>query len=182
MDNDGAVNLAVRYFLLITIGLFHKQIFSFIFMPLTYWPVVWILSIFYDNVFTLEGHVISYATVYARIIPACVAGAAYYLLLILNLTTPMRAIKRLWSVVFLMALFLVLNILRIVIFAGIATGGGNYFDVAHMVMWYFGSTIMVVLIWFLAVWMFKISDVPVYTDMKNLYDDVVPERGFYGKR
>ncbi|MFH1802156.1 MAG: pacearchaeosortase [archaeon] len=182
MDNKEAVNLAVRYFALIVIGLFHKQIFNFIFTPLTYWPVVGILSVFYDNVTSLPGNVISYANVYARIISACVAGAAYYLLLILNLTTPMKAIKRLWSIVFLMALFLVLNILRIVIFAGIATGGGNFFDVAHMVMWYFGSTIMVVLIWFLTVGLFKIKEIPVYTDMKSLYGDAVPGRSHKRKR
>jgi exosortase/archaeosortase family protein len=182
MNNKEAVNLAVRYFALIVIGLFHKQIFNFIFTPLTFWPSVWILSAFYDHVVTLHGNIISYANVYARIISACIAGAAYYLLLILNLTTPMDALKRAWSIVFLVVSFLVLNILRIVVFAAIATAGGNYFEAAHMVMWYFGSTVMVVLIWFLAVWLFKIKDIPVYTDMQQLYYDSVSRRGGHRKR
>jgi exosortase/archaeosortase family protein len=178
MDNKEAINLALRYFVLIVLGfaLVYGRLFEIIFTPLTYWPVIGILNLFYENVASLPGQVISYANVYARIIPACVAGAAYYLLLILNLTTPMKAIKRLWSILFLMVVFLIFNIFRIVIFAGIAAGGGNYFDVAHMMMWYFGSTIMVVIIWFLNVGLFKIRSIPVYTDMKSLYEDAVPHK------
>lgn len=178
MDNKEAINLAVRYFALVVLGfaLVYGKVFDIIFTPLTFWPVVGILSIFYDNVATLQGNIISYADVYARIIPACVAGAAYFLLMILNLTTPMNAVKRVWSIVFLAGVFLVFNILRIVVFAAIATGGGDYFDAAHMMMWYFGSTIMVVLIWFLAVALFKIEGIPVYSDMKDLFSDAVSGR------
>ena len=178
MDNKEALDVVARYFILIVLGfaLVYGGTFEFIFTPLTYWPVLGILNLFYDNVVSLPGHVISYANVYARIISACVAGAAYYLLLILNLTTPMKAMKRMWSILFLIVVFLVFNIFRIAVFAGIAAGGGNYFDIAHMMMWYFGSTIMVVIIWFLAVGLFKIKNIPVYTDVKSLYEDAVPRR------
>ncbi|MBU0907409.1 MAG: pacearchaeosortase [Nanoarchaeota archaeon] len=175
MNNDEAIGLAVRYFLLVVFGfaLVYGRFFDVMFSPLTYWPAVGALNLFYDNVTTLPGNIVSYADVYARIIPACVAGAAYYLLLILNLTTPMKIARRVWSILFLMVVFLVLNIVRIIVFAGIATGGGNFFDAAHMMMWYFGSTVMVVLIWFLAVALFKIKGIPVYSDMKELYLDAV---------
>jgi len=178
MNNKEAINIAARYLVLVALGfaLVYGSLFENIFTPLTFWPVLGILNLFYDNVFHLPGYVISYADVYARIIPACVAGAAYYLLLILNFTTPMKVTKRLWSLIFLLASFLVFNVLRIVAFAVIAAGGGNYFDTAHMMMWYFGSTIMVVIIWFLAVWLFRIREIPVYSDMKSLYEDAVPRR------
>ena len=178
MDNKEAIILATRYIVLVVLGfaLIYGKLFEIIFAPLTFWPVLGILHLFYDNVASLPGYVISYANVYARIIPACVAGAAYYLLLILNLTTPMKAMKRVWSILFLVGAFLVFNIMRIVIFAAVAAGGGNYFDAAHMMMWYFGSTVMVVIIWFLAVWLFKIKEIPVYSDMKSLYEDAVPRR------
>jgi exosortase/archaeosortase family protein len=178
MDNKEAVNLALRYFILIVLGfsLVYGRLFEIVFTPLTYWPVYGVLGLLYDNLASLPGHILSYADVYARIISACVAGAAYYLLLILNLTTPMKAMKRLWSILFLIGIFLVFNIFRIVIFAVIAAGGGNYFDIAHMMMWYFGSTVMVVVIWFLAVWLFRIGGIPVYTDFKLLYDDAVPHK------
>lgn len=173
MDNKEALNLTTRYLILVVLGfaLIYGRLFEIIFTPLTYWPAYKIIGLFYSNVTSLPGHIISYANVYARIISACVAGAAYYLLLILNLTTPMKAKQRAWSILFLVITFLVLNIIRIVVFAAIAASGGNYFDIAHMMMWYFGSTVMVVLIWFLAVWFFKIKGIPVYSDIKSLYYD-----------
>lgn len=178
MDNRGAIEVAVRYVVLVVLGfaLVYGGIFELIFTPLTYKSVLNLLNLFYDNVTSLPGNIIFYEGVYARIISACVAGAAYYLLLILNLATPMKAIKRVWSIIFLMFAFLILNVIRIVIFAIVATSGGNYFDIAHMMMWYFGSTIMVVVIWFSAVWLFGIRAIPVYTDFKELYEDAVPHR------
>jgi exosortase/archaeosortase family protein len=172
MDDKTAINLSARYFVLVVIGIFQAEIFYTIFTPLTVYPSFWILSLFYKNAFLLEGNVLFYAGVYARIISACVGGAAYYLLLILNLTTPMDVMKRVKSIVFLVIMFLFLNILRISAFAGLATLGNNYFDVAHEIMWYFGSTIMIVLIWFLCVSLFKIGGIPVYTDIKEIYGEI----------
>ncbi len=178
MNNKEAIILAIRYIVLVVLGfaLIYGKLFEIIFTPLTFWPVLGILHLFYDNVASLPGYVISYANVYAGIIPACIAGAAYYLLLILNLTTPMKAMKRAWSILFLVGAFLIFNIMRIVIFAAVAASRSNYFDAAHMMMWYFGSTVMVVIIWFLTVWLFKIKEIPVYSDMKSLYEDAVPRR------
>ena len=109
---------------------------------------------------------------FASIVPACIAGAAYYLLLILNLTTPMDKKKRAYSLIFLMLSFLGLNILRIIIFASIfASKGFELFNFTHVTAWYFGSTVMVVLIWFLNALLFKINNVPIYTDIKMLISD-----------
>jgi len=118
------------------------------------------------------GAVIFIKGFYATIIPACVAGAAYYFLLILNLTTPMGLKKRIGSILFLFSTFLFLNILRIIIFAAIISEDFQYFNQAHTFTWYFGSTLLVILIWFTNVKIFKIKDIPVYTDIKSIWKDV----------
>ena len=110
------------------------------------------------------------------LIPACIAGAAYYLLLILNLTTPMKLNKRLRSMLFLFATFLILNIIRIVIFSVLLANGYSYFDLAHKITWYFTSTALVVLIWFSNVKLFKIKQIPVYTDFKIIYKKIRGKR------
>ncbi len=106
---------------------------------------------------------------YASIIPACIAGSAYYLLIILNLTTPMEKKTRIKSLLFIILLFFITNVLRIFIFANIyANKGFDFFAIAHAATWYFGSTILVLLIWFSNVIIFKIHNIPIYTDIKNL--------------
>jgi hypothetical protein len=62
----------------------------------------------------LIGNVIFIKGYYAEIINACIAGAAYYFLLILNLSTPMEISKRIKSLVFMFLTFLIINILRII--------------------------------------------------------------------
>ena len=95
-----------------------------------------------------------------------------YLLLILNLTTPMRLNKRLKSILFLFSTFLILNIIMILIFSFILESGYNSFDLAHEFTWYFTSTTLVVLIWFSNVKLFKIKKIPVYSDFKSIYEKI----------
>ncbi|MBU0466492.1 MAG: pacearchaeosortase [Nanoarchaeota archaeon] len=177
MKDREAYVLFGRYFILLLLGLFNLKLFYLVFNSLTVQPVFWVLSLIHDNATLLEGNVIFFGGVYAQIISACIAGAAYYLLLILNLSTPMSIKKRIKSIGFILFTFLILNIARILIFAVIATSSGQeYFDLAHRLTWYFGSTFMVVAIWFFNVWLFKIKDIPVYTDIKNLYGEIVSGR------
>ena len=104
--------------------------------------------------------------------PACVAGAAYYLLSILNLTTPMKPRQRLFSLPYLFITFLIINILRIVIFALLYSKGFTFFDLTHTATWYFGSTIFLIIIWFSNVSLFKIKSIPIYTDFKYLVENI----------
>ena len=172
MKRNEVFTLGARYIILILLGLFNLKLFYLIFTPLTIYPVFWLLSIFYGNANLFPANLIFFGGSYAQIIPACVAGAAYYLLLILNLTTPMSITKRVKSISFIFLIFLVLNIARILIFAGLLVAGYQYFDLTHKLTWYFGSTIMVVLIWFVNVWLFKINNIPIYTDIRNIFEDV----------
>ena len=120
----------------------------------------------------LPGNVIFFEGLYASIIPACVAGAAYYLLLILNLTTPMDSKTRINSIFFLLGVFFLLNILRIIFFAFLLVKGYQYFSLTHELTWYFGSTILVILIWFTNISIFKIKKIPIYTDVRNILRDM----------
>lgn len=157
--------LIARYLILIALAIGNLYVFYFIFTPLTVYPVYFVLKAMYGEA-VLRGNIIFLKLTYLELIPACIAGAAYYLLLILNMTTPMKLKKRARSLSFLFLSFLVLNILRIVIFSWLYVTGIGYFDLAHKVVWYAGSTGLVVLIWFANVWLFRIKEIPVYSDVK----------------
>jgi hypothetical protein len=103
------------------------------------------------------------------LVEACIAGAAYFFLLILNLSTPMRLKKRYMSLIFLIFGFLIANILRIAVFSILYLEKFVYFDFAHASVWYFGSTLFVVALWFINVKIFKIEEIPIYSDFKSLF-------------
>ncbi|NCO11009.1 hypothetical protein CO038_04270 [Candidatus Pacearchaeota archaeon CG_4_9_14_0_2_um_filter_39_13] len=175
MNGKELSTLLIRYTVLIVLGLFNLVAFYYIFTPLTIYPAFFFISkIFEDAVLVSVSPTpaVLFNGYIARIIPACIAGSAYYLLLILNLTTPMNAGKRAGSIFFLFASFLVLNIARITLFAALVPVGFEYFDATHEFTWYFGSTIMVVVIWFANVLIFKIREIPVYSDLKSFYIDI----------
>src|SRR3989344_4485587 len=110
---------------------------------------------------------------FASIIPACIAGSAYYLLLILNLSTPMDKKKRLKSIFFLMSSFLFINILRIFTFALLfANKGFELFNITHIATWYFGSTVLVIILWFANVFLFNIRSIPIYEDFKVIISQI----------
>jgi exosortase/archaeosortase family protein len=176
MKAEDVLNLGGRYLILLLLGAFQLSLFYAIFTPLTVFPVFWVLSLIDSGAELLAGNVYYFDGIYIEIIPACVAGAAYYLLLILNLTTPMDSKQRTKSVLFLLLSFLFLNVLRIIIFSNLAASGSEYFDIAHNMVWYFGSTVMVVMVWFVNVWLFKIREIPVYSDIKNIFRDITGKK------
>ena len=135
-----------------------------IFTPLTVSPVYWLLKKIYADTVLLGTTTLYFQDNYANIVEACVAGAAYYLLLILNLTTPMPLL--------ILVVFLVFNILRIVIFARLLVTGADYFDTAHQITWYFGSTVLVIIVWFVNVLLLDIRTIPIYTDVKSLVREI----------
>lgn len=177
MNNKSLFSLFIRYITLVLIALPNLFLFYFIFTPLTYFPALWFLKTFYlENLlwYDVEGSffvvkTLAGLTYYPTIIPACVAGAAYYLLTILNLTTPMKTSTRIKSLIFILGAFLVFNTARITYFITlIIKDNFNFFDIAHSATWYFGSTIFVIILWFANVLIFKIKTIPVYTDLRNL--------------
>ena len=154
----------VRYLILVVSGIFFP--FYKILLPLTIWPVYFLLSIFYNT--SVIGSIILVSVAKIEIVGACVAGSAYYLLLILNLTTSMKSKQRIYSLLFSFFSLLILNILRIFSLSILYIEDFVFFDFTHKLFWYFLSIGFVVGIWFLTVWLFKIKNVPVYSDIKML--------------
>ena len=170
--------LISRYIALVLLAINGLYLFYFVFTPLTLYPVYFILNNIYTNL-TLNVGLSSIVAGEKSIVlvQACIAGAAYYLLLILNLTTPMSLKTRIKSIVFLVLTFLFLNILRIVIFSVLFfNGAGNYFDLAHKLVWYAGSTALIVVLWFANVRVFNLHTIPVYTDWKSIFEEIFKRR------
>ncbi|MFW9873990.1 MAG: pacearchaeosortase [Candidatus Thorarchaeota archaeon] len=161
-------NIFIRYLILIIIALPNFWLFYLIFTPLTLYPVYFLLSLFFDT--SLMQNIILINDLPIELIPACIAGAAYYLLLILNISVPkIKFKKRIKMISFSFLSLLILNILRIFILSLVFLSGNSFFNIAHRLFWYLGSTLFVVGIWFAEVKIFKIKEIPVYSDLKFLY-------------
>jgi exosortase/archaeosortase family protein len=171
MNIEDFLKLFLRYLFLVIIALPGMLVFYVIFTPLTIYPVYWILGIFFDGI-TLSNSSLVFNSHSIQIIPACIAGSAYYLLLVLNLATPMKPLLRIKSISFTILSLLALNILRIVVFAALFITGFQYFDFTHKLVWNLGSTVLVFAIWFANVYLFRIKAIPGYTDLKNIFHSI----------
>lgn len=168
------LDLAVRYIILILLALPNLWIFYFIFTPLTVYPMYFLLNLFYDVSLMAGNILLINKEIPIEFIKACIAGSAYYLLLILNLATPeIKLKKRINMLLFAFGIFLFFNLLRIFILAFLAISGSSFFDVTHKIFWYSLSTIFVVAIWFAEVKLFKIKKIPFYSDLRFLYKNIV---------
>jgi len=152
----------VRYIILVAIGLLLPWLYK-LFTFLTLCPVYFLLSIFYEV--SVINNTLIFSGVSIEIVNACVAGAAYYLLLILNLSTKMNYKQRIYSVLFSVFLLLCFNILRIFLLAILFEKDFAYLQFVHVFLWLFVSIIFIVFIWFLSVKLFKIKNIPVYSDI-----------------
>ena len=174
MGGNALLGLGLRYLILILAAIPNLAIFYFIFTPLTVYPVYFLLGLFFDV--SLLSNVINKIILIngffpIELIEACIAGSAYYLLLILNLSTPGLKLKtRIYAIVFSFVFFLIINILRIFVLSLVAVSGSSFFGITHKVFWYLISTLFVVGIWFAEVKLFKIKEIPIYSDLKNLYN------------
>jgi len=157
----------LRYIIILALGLGNLFIFYYIFTTPTIYLSYWILKLFFDV--SLSGVLISTGGDAVEIIKACVAGAAYYLLLLLNLGASMNAKKRILSVIYSSIVLFLLNIIRIVILSSLFFTNSSFFDITHKLTWYGLSIVFVVLIWFSEVYLFKIKEIPFYSDLIYLY-------------
>jgi exosortase/archaeosortase family protein len=162
-------SIFIRYIILIITALPSFWIFYFIFTPLTIYPVYFILNLFSNTVLSGNTLFIGNNNSPIEIVGACVAGSAYYLLLIFNLSIPnIKTPKRIKMICFAFLSFLIVNVLRIVILSAIFVLQPNIFDISHKLSWYIGSIILVVGIWFLEVKKFDIKEIPFYSDVKSI--------------
>jgi len=166
-NERGIYFLILRYIILLLAALGNLAIFYFIFTSLTIYPVFFLLKLFYHA--SLLANTIILAGFSIQLVEACIAGSAYYLLLILNLTTPMPFKKRIISIIFSFLGFLVINILRIFFFSIFLTKSFSLFNLTHLLFWYFLSGVIVFLVWLAVIKIFKITNIPVYSDILYLF-------------
>ena len=174
------LDIVARYALVMLFSLNNLGIFYLLFAPLTIYPVLWLLSLFYHA--SLSGNIISISLgsekISIELVDACIAGFAYFLLFALNLATRSIKIKtRIFSLLFVFFAFLFLNILRIIILSALCIGNFAYFDIVHSLFWNILSTLFVVGIWFLSVWLFRIKDIPGYSDLRFIYKYTKRKKG-----
>ncbi|PIN90235.1 hypothetical protein COU57_03955 [Candidatus Pacearchaeota archaeon CG10_big_fil_rev_8_21_14_0_10_32_14] len=164
-----ALNILYRYIILLLIAIPGISIFYFLFTSLTIYPVYYLVQIYskatlYGNLITLSNNIS------LEIVGACVAGSAYLLLTILNLSTSnIKLKKRILMLLSSYFIFLIFNIIRIVFLGYLVFIGSAYFDIVHSVLWYGISTIFVVALWFAQIHYFKVNSIPIYSDIKFLY-------------
>lgn len=170
-DSDNIYFIFLRYVIIALLGLGNLAVFYIIFTPLTVYPVYYILKLFYqvsiENI-SLFVTGINSTIFQIDLVEACIAGAAYYLLFILNLSTSISLKKRIYSLLFSFISLLILNILRIIILSFMFVNQLAYFDITHKIFWYAVSTIFVIGIWFLTVYIFSIKKIPVYSDLQSI--------------
>ena len=164
--NYNPFSILIRYLILLGL-MFSLPLIYKIFTPLTIYPTIFLLKLFYQ-VSYLNSMIILNSKTIIYIIPACIAGSAYLLLLILNLSLPMSLKKRIRTILFSLTLLLSLNILRIFSLSILYYNSFRFFDITHKLFWYGLSTLFVILIWFYTVKKFNIKEIPIYTDLKYL--------------
>lgn len=161
-------SLFTRYALLLLLPLSNFYIFYLIFTPLTIHPVFFLFSLFFNA--QLSQETIALAGTCIKIIPACVAGSAYYLLLMLNLSTPkIQFKKRLLMIATSLVALLLINILRIFFLGTLSITFPEAFDFTHKLFWYLLSIVFVVGIWVAQIKILKIKQIPFYSDLKDIY-------------
>ena len=164
--NYNPFSILIRYLILLGL-MFSLPLIYKILTPLTIYPTIFLLKLFYQ-VSYLNSMIILNSKTIIYIIPACIAGSAYLLLLILNLSLPMSLKKRIRTILFSLTLLLSLNILRIFSLTILYDNSFRFFDITHKLFWYGLSTLFVILIWFYTVKKFNIKEIPIYTDIKYL--------------
>ena len=162
------VSIIWRYCSLLILGFlfFYTPIISNILLVLTIYPANLLVNIFYPAFVYSSFIVVSLIAI--EIIPACLAVSAYFLLLSLNILTPMARKKRILTLIFSGIALLVFNILRIVVLILLRVNNSVYFESIHKFIWYFLSTVFVIAIWFISAYLFKIKNIPFYSDFKSL--------------
>ena len=163
--------LFARYLAILLIGAGNLYIVYKLLTPLTVHTLNTILSIF--TVTALSNNIIYLSQTRIEIVPACVAGAAFYLLFLLLFSTAnIKPETRAKAVITAFAIFFALNITRILIL--IPMINTSYFETIHWIFWHIISTIFVVAVWFSIIKIYKIKSIPIYSDLKYLRSLIKP--------
>lgn len=169
-SNKKLILITLRYIILLVLALNSYLIYK-IFTPLTIYSTVFLLKIFYPVIFFGNQILINHTKI-IEIIPACVAGSAYLLLLIINLFVEMKPKQRAYSILLSFGLLFIINILRIFILSILLVNDFEFFYLTHKLVWYILSTILVVGVWFLIIKIFAIKEIPIVSDIKYFIKNI----------
>lgn len=117
---------------------------------------------------------LSYNETYVKLIPACAAASAYFLLLLLTvLTKDIKLFKR-FKIFFTGALIIFsINILRIMFLIIVLNKYSyNLFQTTHMIFWSIIASLLVAIVWIYLTKRHKIKSIPVYSDLKYLFKKI----------
>jgi exosortase/archaeosortase family protein len=163
-------DMVLRYLVMVFSGFF-LSIFYIVFTPATVYPVYWLLKIFYSA--GLSGLILTVNGKEIEIINACIAGAAYFLLLALNLSTRNIFLKKRVKILLVsFSAFLILNIARIFLLSVLLINEAFFFDIAHLLFWYVLSVLFVFLIWIFTAKIFRIKEIPFISDFCYLKKEI----------
>jgi exosortase/archaeosortase family protein len=166
------MSFSIRYLVLVLVAIPNLSLFYYIFSPLTIYPSYWLFTLVFDASL-YQNLILLNSTSVIEIIPSCVMGSAYYLLLILNLSVPgIKLGKRLFMIVSAFLTLLIINVLRIFLLGVLYTSNSPWSDPLHVFFWYFLSIIFILGIWFAQTKIFKIKEIPFYSDIKFLYQEI----------
>ena len=170
-NSKNILDILIRYAFLLVLAIPNLYLIYLIFTPLTIYPVYFLINLFFDFSLLSPNILLIGQEISIELISACIAGSAYYFLLILNLSTPkIKLNKRIKMLAIALLSFLVLNIIRISSLIFLFVFDSNIFNATHIIFWYGISTLFVVLIWFSEVKYFKIREIPIYSDIKFIFN------------
>lgn len=152
------------------------ELFEFIFKPLTIYSIYYILSLFTQPKIFEDSILIGNTSLLFS--SACIAGVAYFLLMLLIIfTKDLKFINRIYCFLIGSILILAMNIIRIIILTFILINyGTNLFDLVHLFFWSIVSGVYVAFVWIFLVYIFKIKSIPIYDDLKYLYNNIKPKK------
>jgi len=167
------LSILTRYMIILFAFIPNLWLFYLVFTPLTVYPLYFLFNLFFGASLLGNNIILVANSVPVELIDACIAGSAYALLFLLNMSVPdIEISKRIKMIAFSFLLLLTANITRIFLLTLVFMEGNSFFDEAHKFFWYAISTILVVAIWFFEVKIFRIKEIPVYSDLKILCKNV----------
>ncbi|MBS3150857.1 pacearchaeosortase [Candidatus Woesearchaeota archaeon] len=149
---------------IITINLLDKLIY-----PATIYSSYFILRLINYQAFIIQPYIIT-AGNYIRFSQACAAISAYFLLLLLILLTKDIKLKTRIKMFLLGSIIIFsVNLIRILtLIAVLEKQGFNAFQQAHDIIWIIFGSLLVALTWISLIKHYKISSIPIYSDLKYL--------------
>ena len=165
MNNKKIIGLFSRYLIILLLGTGKLYLIYKVLTPLTIQTTNTLLNVFTQT--TLRENIIYFGQIIIEIAPSCVAGSAFYLLLILLFTTADVNIKtRVTAILTAITILFALNITRILILAFLTTSPN--FETIHWIFWNIVSTVFVVATYIATIKLYKIKSIPIYSDFKYL--------------